>query len=65
MTGMTIELLTTAQVAAARGVSVDTVQRWARSGVIPVAFRVAGRTGAMLFDPTVAVVPVSGANPKP
>lgn len=47
------QLLTTAQVAEHLGVSVDTVQRWARDGVIAVAMKIPGRTGGFLFDPEV------------
>ena len=47
------QLLTTAQVAERLGVSVDTVQRWARAGIIAYALKVPGRTGGYMFDPRV------------
>lgn len=47
------ELLTTAQVAQAAGVSVRTIARWVKSGRIAPALQGPGETGAYLFDPSV------------
>ena len=44
-------LLTTAQVAERYGASRRTITRWARDGRLPVAARLPGETGALLFDP--------------
>jgi len=46
------DLLTVVQLAALRGESITTVKRKARAGIIPVAMKVPGRTGAYLFDMT-------------
>lgn len=43
------DLLTTTQVAALLGVSQETVNRWARTGRLPIAHKLPGRTGANLF----------------
>lgn len=43
-------LLSTAETAERLGVSVSTVTRLAESGRLPIAHRMPGRTGAMLFD---------------
>jgi excisionase family DNA binding protein len=43
-------LLSTAETAERLGVSVSTVTRLADSGRLPIAHRMPGRTGAMLFD---------------
>jgi excisionase family DNA binding protein len=43
-------LLSTAEAADRLGVSVRTVTRWAESGRLPVAHRMPGVTGAMLFE---------------
>lgn len=45
------ELLTTAQVAALKGVSVRTVARWVETGKLTPAVKIPGRTGAYLFTP--------------
>lgn len=45
------DLLTAAQVAERKGVTVRTVARWVESGKLPVAHRLPGKTGALLFDP--------------
>lgn len=44
------DLLTAAQVAERKNVSPRTVARWAASGKLPVAQRLPGQTGALLFD---------------
>lgn len=41
--------ITTRQVAAALGVNVATVNRWARTGRLPVAVKAPGRYGANLY----------------
>lgn len=43
-------LLSTAETADRLGVSVSTVTRLAESGRLPIAHRMPGKTGAMLFD---------------
>lgn len=43
------DLLSTAETAERLGVSVRTVIRWAETGRLPVAHRMPGKTGAMLF----------------
>lgn len=43
-------LLSTAETAERLGVSVSTVTRLAESGRLPIAHRMPGKTGAMLFD---------------
>lgn len=43
-------LLTTAEVAERLGVSARTVARYAEAGELPVAQRLPGTTGALLFD---------------
>ena len=43
------DFLTTAQVASHLGVSIATVNRWAKSGRLPVAAKVPGRTGPNLY----------------
>jgi excisionase family DNA binding protein len=45
------ELLTTAQVAALKGVSVRTVARWVETGKLTAAVKIPGKTGAYLFTP--------------
>lgn len=45
----TADLLSTAETAKQLGVSVATVNRWARAGRLPVAAKIAGRTGANLY----------------
>lgn len=45
------DLLTTAQVEARYGVSRRTITRWAQTGKLPVADRLPGETGALLFRP--------------
>lgn len=47
------DLITTAQVAAAKGVNPRTVARWVQSGRLPYATKLPGETGAYLFDPAV------------
>jgi excisionase family DNA binding protein len=42
-------LLTTAEVAARFGVARQTVHRWAEGGRLPVAQKLPGKTGDMLF----------------
>lgn len=62
------ELLTTSQVAMKANVSVRTVVRWVESGQLPVAQRLPGKTGALLFDPSDVdrvLVPVSTLRPAP
>lgn len=49
----TTELLTSAEAADRLGISRMTVNRRVRSGDIPAAGRLPGRTGAWLFDPAV------------
>lgn len=43
------DLIGSAESARIAGVNVATVNRWAASGVLPVAARLPGRTGARLF----------------
>jgi excisionase family DNA binding protein len=43
-------LLSTAETADRLGVSVSTVTRLAESGRLPIAHRMPGKTGAMLFE---------------
>lgn len=50
-TSATEGLLTTTQVAERLGASVRTVSHWAKAGHLPVAHKLPGRTGAMLFNP--------------
>ncbi len=45
-------LLSTAQVAELFNVNVTTVNRWAKSGRLPVAVKVPGNTRANLYDPS-------------
>lgn len=47
------DLLTAAQVAEAKGVDRRTVTRWVQSERLPVALRLPGATGTLLFDPKV------------
>ncbi|MGP5928886.1 helix-turn-helix transcriptional regulator [Corynebacterium glyciniphilum] len=49
----TTELITSAEAARRMGLSRMTVNRRVRSGDIPAAGRLPGRTGAWLFDPDV------------
>lgn len=44
-----IDLLSSGEVATLLDVSVATVNRWALTGQLPVAYRLPGRTGANLF----------------
>lgn len=43
-------LLTTAQVAERAGVSARTIMRWAEAGHLPIAQRLPGKTGSLLFS---------------
>lgn len=43
------DFLSTSQVAALKGVNVATVNRWAKTGKLPVAVKVPGKTGANLY----------------
>lgn len=43
------DLLTTAEVAAIKGKTVATINRWAAEGKLPVAQKLPGATGANLF----------------
>ena len=45
----TTQLLTTKQVADRLGVSVATVNRWAREGALPVSVKAPGERGARLY----------------
>jgi DNA-binding transcriptional MerR regulator len=45
------QLLTASEVAAQTGRSLRTIHRWAESGRLPVALRLPGKTGALLFRP--------------
>ena len=49
----TTTLLTAEQVAARVGKTESTVNRWAKSGKLPAAQKLPGRTGPNLFDPAV------------
>lgn len=55
------DLLSTAETAQRLGVSVRTVIRWAESGRLPVAHRMPGKTGAMLFASNAEVAEPTGA----
>ena len=44
------KLLTTAEAAQRLGISVTTLNRWAKSGAIRVAVQAPGRTGVRLYD---------------
>lgn len=48
---MQTNLLTTTQAAERVGVSVPTINRWARQGRITPAFQAPGVRGARLYDP--------------
>ena len=44
------KLLTTAEAAERLGVSITTLNRWAKNGAIKVAVQAPGRTGTRLYD---------------
>lgn len=43
------DLIATAQAAEIHGVDVATINRWARTGRLPVAIKIPGKTGANLY----------------
>lgn len=47
------KLLTTAEAAERLGVSIATLNRWAKNGAIKVAVQAPGRTGTRLYDEAV------------
>ena len=43
-------LVSTSEAARRLGISVSTLNRWAKNGAIPVAVQAPGRTGVRLYD---------------
>lgn len=48
-----MNLMSTAEAAERLGISVATLNRWAKNGRVPVAVQAPGRTGTRMFDSAV------------